>query len=112
LSQKHLIAHARLEISIVFYPLKLILNLGLAPMLNSQIKIRKIMFRVGWIISIAFYLATAIVTAFQWFVPDHKLLICFNIFNEAFLEFVLVITTFPFVMLFFYKTNIQGEIIE
>jgi len=84
--------------------------LGLAPMSISQVKIRNIIFRVGWIITLAFYLATAIVTAFQWFVPDHKLLICFNLFNESLLEFVIVFLTLPAVVYFFRETNRQGEL--
>lgn len=84
--------------------------LGLAPMSNSQIKIRNITFRIGWIITLAFYLATAIVTAFQWFVPDHKLLICFNMFNESLLECILVFLTLPAVIFFFLETNRRGEL--
>jgi len=63
------------------------------------------MFRVGWIVALAFYLATAIVTILQFFVPEHKLLICFNLFNESYLEYFLVILTLPAVISFFNKTD-------
>lgn len=63
--------------------------------------LRRKVLRIGWVIAVASYLWTVITLVCQWFAPGHMILICFNLFNEAFLEFIVAVVSLAPVSYFF-----------
>jgi len=67
------------------------------------VKTRYYMDIVGLISLSAFGLILNLTTIFQWFVPRHEILVCWNVFNEAFIEYLFALVSLPCILFFLKK---------
>lgn len=64
-------------------------------------KLRYHMETMGFIACFAFTFMMWVTTVFQWYAPNHEIIMCWNEFGEAFVEYFFALIMLPCILYFF-----------
>jgi len=70
------------------------------------VKLRKFMEAGGLISAFAFSMMMLLTTIVQWYVPGHEINMLWNVYNEAFIEYIFALISLPCI-LYFFKVNLM-----